>query len=109
MKFEYDYDAEAEIERLQRELRKEEERTHECQREIKRLRSIGRNFYQAKANLDNMNEDLLFESWANLYDGESPESVIKVIKEHGLENVDAVSFMAYCGGFHKAASYFKEV
>jgi hypothetical protein len=109
MKFEYDYDAEEEIERLKREVQKEEKRTQECQREIRRLRCIGRDFYQAKANLDNMNEDLLFESWADFGDEESPEPVIEVIKEHGLGNVDAVSFKAYFAGYNKAASFFKDL
>ena len=38
----YDYDAEAEIERLKREVSKEESRTAECQQEISRLRAVVR-------------------------------------------------------------------
>ena len=36
----YNYDAEAEIDRLKREVSREEDRTAECQKEIRRLRGI---------------------------------------------------------------------
>jgi len=78
--------------------------------EIKRLRRIGKSFYQAKANLETMNgEELLFEAWADFGDEESPESVTKAIEEHGLGPMDAMSFMAYCAGYRRAAQFFKEL
>jgi hypothetical protein len=105
----YEYDPEAEIKRLKEELAKQEKRASDCQREITRLRGIGRGFYQAKANLETMNESLLFEAWADFGDEDSPASVTSVIEDHGLGPMDAISFMAYCAGFQKAAGFFKEL
>jgi 16S rRNA C1402 N4-methylase RsmH len=58
--------------------------------------------------LKEMDEEKLFELWADYGDEESPESVAKVIEDHGLRYFDSLSFMAYCAGFQKAASFFKE-
>jgi hypothetical protein len=108
MKFEYDYDAEAEIERLQRELRKEKERTQECQREIVRLRSTVRKYCESEVRLRAMKELELYDSWANFSDEKTPPSIIKIIKALSLGKRNAASFMAYCAGFRKATSFFKE-
>jgi len=50
----------------------------------------------------------IFEAWADFGDEECPEEVSRVIENHSLGSFDSISFMAYCAGFQKAESLFKE-
>jgi len=107
--YEYDYDAEAEIDRLKRKVENEERRTEECQREIARLRDVIRKLYDQEDKLQAISHETLFDSWADFdFEAVPPEAVAKIIKSHDLETVDTISFMSYCAGFAKAAEQFKE-
>jgi hypothetical protein len=106
--YEYDYDAEAEIDRLKKEVANEERRTEECQREIARLRNEVRKLVEREEELKAISPATIFESWADFDDEESPESVILVLQDRTLGHLDTISFMAYCAGFQKAASFFNE-
>jgi hypothetical protein len=44
----------------------------------------------------------LFEIWADFEDSQSGKEVKRLIEEHGLGPIDAVSFSAFCFGFNKA-------
>jgi len=118
----YEYSVEAEMARLKEisqeisELKNEtvkaiamvEKSEQKYLREIARLRGMEREFLKSKGMLEKMTFVKLFDFWADFDDEESQEAVMEVIDEHGLGNIDAVSFMAYCAGFQKAASFFKE-
>jgi chromosome segregation ATPase len=109
--YEYDYDAEAEIEKLQHEIKREEVRTKECQREIARLRSAlheVRKYCASEERLESLTAENLFDIWADFGDEESPESVSKVLNARKLGPSDTISFIAYCAGFYKALQIFKE-
>jgi len=106
--YEYDYDAEAEIDRLKKEVANEERRTEECQREIARLRDVVKKLVEKEEKLQAISPATIFETWADLDDEESPESVVIELQNHTLGHLDTISFIAFCAGFQKAASFFKE-
>jgi hypothetical protein len=53
-------------------------------------------------NIKFANLEDLFEIWADFDDSQSGKEVKRLIEEHGLGPIDAVSFSAFCFGFNKA-------
>ena len=93
---------------MDRKVADEERRTAECQKEIRRLRGIVRQYGDIEKQITEPEYEKLFEVWADFEDEASPVDVLKVCLDHDLYQYDAMSFKAFCAGFAAAAAFFKE-
>jgi len=103
---EYETDYEEEINRLKKEIAKEEGRTRECQREIDRLRVIVRDYNRVIKTKTEPDYEKLFELWGDFDDEQVPEEVM--IKCGHLGRMDSISFKGFCAGFAAAARLLEE-
>jgi hypothetical protein len=79
-----------------------------CQAEIRRLRSVIRENREMLRNALNIDYQNLFEAWADFDDAEAPDEVTRLIDTSGMGPVDAVSFNAFCYGYHRAIQKIRE-
>jgi len=104
---EYETDYEEEINRLKKEITKEEGRTRECQREIDRLRAVVRDFNRTVVKISNPCYEEMFELWGDFDDEEGPAEV-QALCSSRLGSLDSYSFKGFCAGFAAAAKILEE-
>ena len=95
-----------EIEKLEGQVASEERRTAECQKEIRRLRSIVRSYGAIEKQITEPDYNRLFELWADFDDENSPVEVLERCQE--LCTYDSISYKGFCAGFSAASAMFKE-
>ena len=95
-----------EIEKLEGQVAGEERRTAECQKEIRRLRSIVRQYGDIEKQITEPDYAKLFEIWSDFDDDNTPKEVLIECLELGT--YDSMSFKGFCAGFLAAAKLFKD-
>jgi hypothetical protein len=63
---------------------------------------LGNSGRETTVNENKINYNDLFDIWADFDDAEAGIEVMGLVEEHGLQSMDALSFMAFCYGYETA-------
>jgi hypothetical protein len=84
------------------------ERLDTYRQEVKRLKTVIREYRQTLKTALRINYNSLYDTWADLDDAQAPDEVLRLIDHSGLGPVDAVSFNAFCYGYERAVRKIRE-
>jgi len=79
-----------------------------CQKEIRRLRSVVREYEAIRKRFKAIDYDCLFGLWCKYHDSEASDKVLRLIEENKLGIMDSLSFISFCSGYEKAAQAILE-